>query len=53
MSHVFLFHMDPDGNFGGIQEITNTTHVSRTPKPDYLIALVTYLGSVGKVPFNF
>ena len=24
-----------------------------TPEPEYLIALATYLGSVGKVPFNF
>ena len=29
------------------------TGPKRTPKPEYLVALVTYLGSVGKVPFNF
>ena len=30
-----------------------TGPTERTPKPGYLIALVTFLGSVGKVPFNF
>ncbi len=30
-----------------------TGPTERTPKPEYLIALATYLGSVGKVPFNF
>ena len=38
-----------------VQEISNgRTHVSRTPKPEYLIARsqLTW-GSVGKVPFNF
>ena len=40
-SHLYFF-----------QEISNRTHWT-DPKPEYLIALATCLGVVGKVPFNF